>query len=46
MASSCSIRPCCRTSSAWLQLRTLADVARAIRDMHVRGAPLIGATAA
>ena len=30
----------------WLNLATLADVARAIRDMHVRGAPLIGATAA
>ena len=31
---------------AWLRLETLDDVARAIRDMHVRGAPLIGATAA
>ena len=31
---------------AWLRLATLDDVARAIRDMHVRGAPLIGATAA
>jgi methylthioribose-1-phosphate isomerase len=31
---------------AWLPLATLADAARAIRDMHVRGAPLIGATAA
>lgn len=31
---------------AWLNLRELADVARAIRDMHIRGAPLIGATAA
>lgn len=30
----------------WLPLRTLADAARAIRDMQVRGAPLIGATAA
>ncbi|MGE5186880.1 MAG: s-methyl-5-thioribose-1-phosphate isomerase, partial [Acidobacteriota bacterium] len=30
----------------WLPLRTLGDVARAIKDMHVRGAPLIGATAA
>ncbi len=30
----------------WLTLRTLDDAARAIRDMHVRGAPLIGATAA
>jgi methylthioribose-1-phosphate isomerase len=30
----------------WLNLATLADVARAIREMHVRGAPLIGATAA
>jgi methylthioribose-1-phosphate isomerase len=30
----------------WLRLGELADVARAIRDMHVRGAPLIGATAA
>ena len=27
------------------QLRTVADAARAIRDMHVRGAGLIGATA-
>ena len=32
--------------TAWLPLRTLDDAARAIRDMHVRGAPLIGATAA
>jgi methylthioribose-1-phosphate isomerase len=32
--------------TAWLPLRTLDEVARAIRDMHVRGAPLIGATAA
>ena len=31
---------------AWLRLTTLDDVARAIRDMHVRGAPLIGAAAA
>ncbi|HUJ59787.1 MAG TPA: S-methyl-5-thioribose-1-phosphate isomerase [Kofleriaceae bacterium] len=30
----------------WLRLAELAEVARAIRDMHVRGAPLIGATAA
>ncbi|MBL9018781.1 MAG: S-methyl-5-thioribose-1-phosphate isomerase [Myxococcales bacterium] len=30
----------------WLRLVTLADCARAIRDMHVRGAPLIGVTAA
>jgi len=30
----------------WLELATLADCARAIRDMHVRGAPLIGVTAA
>ncbi|MBS1121107.1 MAG: methylthioribose-phosphate isomerase [Deltaproteobacteria bacterium] len=30
----------------WLRLAELADVARAIRDMHVRGAPLIGAVAA
>jgi methylthioribose-1-phosphate isomerase len=30
----------------WMQLRTVADVARAIRDMNVRGAPLIGAAAA
>ncbi len=30
----------------WLRLATLADAARAIRDMHVRGAPLIGVTAA
>ncbi|MDQ3334610.1 MAG: S-methyl-5-thioribose-1-phosphate isomerase [Myxococcota bacterium] len=32
--------------TAWLPLKTLDDAARAIRDMHVRGAPLIGATAA
>ncbi|HVV88111.1 MAG TPA: hypothetical protein VHE35_33955, partial [Kofleriaceae bacterium] len=31
---------------AWLRLDDLAAVERAIRDMHVRGAPLIGATAA
>jgi methylthioribose-1-phosphate isomerase len=31
---------------AWLHLRELDDFVRAIRDMHVRGAPLIGATAA
>ncbi len=31
---------------AWLRLGSLADVVRAIRDMHVRGAPLIGAAAA
>jgi len=30
----------------WMQLAELAHAARAIRDMHVRGAPLIGATAA
>jgi methylthioribose-1-phosphate isomerase len=30
----------------WLRLATLEDCARAIRDMHVRGAPLIGVTAA
>ncbi|HEX5063953.1 MAG TPA: S-methyl-5-thioribose-1-phosphate isomerase, partial [Kofleriaceae bacterium] len=30
----------------WLNLGTLEDVARAIREMHIRGAPLIGATAA
>jgi len=30
----------------WMRLVELADAARAIRDMHVRGAPLIGATAA
>jgi len=29
-----------------MNLRTMEDCARAIRDMHVRGAPLIGATAA
>src|SRR5438067_13481943 len=32
--------------TAWLRLDTLDGVARAIRDMHVRGAPLIGAAAA
>jgi methylthioribose-1-phosphate isomerase len=30
----------------WLPLRSLADVVAAIRDMHIRGAPLIGVTAA
>jgi methylthioribose-1-phosphate isomerase len=30
----------------WLHLQTLAEVATAIREMHIRGAPLIGATAA
>ena len=30
----------------WLRLATLDDCARAIRDMQVRGAPLIGVTAA
>jgi methylthioribose-1-phosphate isomerase len=33
-------------SIEWLPLRTLDDAARAIRDMHIRGAPLIGVTAA
>ncbi len=31
---------------AWRRLATLDDAARAIRDMWIRGAPLIGATAA
>jgi methylthioribose-1-phosphate isomerase len=31
---------------AWLGLATLDDAARAIRDMQIRGAPLIGAVAA
>jgi methylthioribose-1-phosphate isomerase len=31
---------------AWLRLASLDDAARAIRDMRIRGAPLIGATAA
>ena len=31
---------------AWLRLAELEHVARAISDMHIRGAPLIGATAA
>jgi methylthioribose-1-phosphate isomerase len=31
---------------AWLPLTGLADAVRAIRNMHIRGAPLIGATAA
>ena len=30
----------------WLHLRTLQDCERAIRDMQIRGAPLIGAVAA
>ncbi|HEY0254321.1 MAG TPA: S-methyl-5-thioribose-1-phosphate isomerase [Kofleriaceae bacterium] len=30
----------------WMPLSTVTDVARAIRDMTIRGAPLIGATAA
>ena len=32
--------------TAWLRLDDVVGVARAIRDMHVRGAPLIGAAAA
>ncbi|MDO8346562.1 MAG: S-methyl-5-thioribose-1-phosphate isomerase [Rugosibacter sp.] len=32
--------------SAWVRLETLADAAHAIRSMQVRGAPLIGVTAA
>jgi methylthioribose-1-phosphate isomerase len=31
---------------AWLRLASLSDAARAIREMWIRGAPLIGATAA
>jgi methylthioribose-1-phosphate isomerase len=31
---------------AWMPLRDVGEAARAIRDMHVRGAPLIGVTAA
>src|SRR5437764_15140315 len=31
---------------SWMRLAELDAVARAIRDMHIRGAPLIGATAA
>ncbi|HEX2691484.1 MAG TPA: S-methyl-5-thioribose-1-phosphate isomerase [Kofleriaceae bacterium] len=31
---------------AWLSLTSVAEAARAIRNMHIRGAPLIGATAA
>ena len=31
---------------AWLPLRTLDEAATAIRDMYIRGAPLIGVTAA
>jgi methylthioribose-1-phosphate isomerase len=31
---------------AWLELTSAAEAARAIRDMIIRGAPLIGATAA
>jgi methylthioribose-1-phosphate isomerase len=30
----------------WMRLEGVEDVARAIKNMHVRGAPLIGATAA
>jgi methylthioribose-1-phosphate isomerase len=33
-------------SVVWVQLRTLDEVARAIREMWLRGAPLIGAAAA
>jgi methylthioribose-1-phosphate isomerase len=32
--------------TVWMRLDDVAGVARAIRDMHVRGAPLIGAAAA
>lgn len=31
---------------AWMRIEDVGAAARAIRDMHVRGAPLIGATAA
>ena len=31
---------------AWIAIDSVAEAARLIRDMHVRGAPLIGATAA
>ena len=30
----------------WVELRTMAEAERAIREMWTRGAPLIGATAA
>jgi len=33
-------------SIEWMPLKNLADACRAIRDMHIRGAPLIGVTAA
>ena len=35
-----------KVDGRWRRTIELAEVARAIRDMHVRGAPLIGATAA
>ena len=41
-----STSACCRTNWSIARLATLDDAARAIRDMPVRGAPLIGATAA
>ena len=37
---------CCRTSCAWSTCATLEAAAQAIETMQVRGAPLIGATAA
>ena len=41
-----STRPGCRTRSPSSRSKTLEDAARAIKTMQVRGAPLIGATAA
>ncbi len=42
----CSTRRTCRSSSATCSPRSVADCARVIRDMNVRGAPLIGLVAA
>jgi len=38
--SASSTRPCCRTGSRTRRLETLADAARAIKSMQVRGAPV------
>ena len=46
IASRSSIRRACRTNSPLVELATVDDAVRAIADMIVRGAPLIGATGA
>ena len=45
-ASNCSTSACCPTRPIYVTCRTAAEVAEAIRDMVVRGAPAIGCAAA